>query len=257
MARVKKNGNLSGAIGNVVFVNDGGREFVRARPDRVKQTAQTKAAAGVFGMVSNREKMFRRQVLRMLGVPAPQYFAAKHRARIRKTVTNDNGTSAGTATGFGNPQALTGFSFNPKIEWESCTNFFPAFEMESTGEMKVHLPELKWKNQIIPPKNTGSAVLTLVALSADFNKEAVPVKELAKLELDVSGISAVPSQDWIFPVDAAGGWLLIIGCLKFAAPNQSSVIKDAFSAAYLWAGMLGELQAVCTQMNTRLSKLEG
>lgn len=146
MARVKKNGNLSGAIGNVVFVNDSGREFVRARPDRVKQTAQTKAAAGVFGLVSSREKTFRLQVLRMLGVPAPQYFAAKHRARIRKTVTGDTGGSAGTGTGFGNPQALVGFSFNPNMEWESCTNFFLTFEMESNGEMKVHLPELKWKN---------------------------------------------------------------------------------------------------------------
>lgn len=240
MARLKKNGNLSGAIRNVVFVNDGGREFVRARPDGVKQTAQTKAAAGIFGLVSIREKTFRLQLLRILGVPAPQYFAAKHRARIRKTVTGDTGGSAGNTTGFGNPQALAGFSFNPKMEWESCTNFFPAFEMESTGEMKVQLPELKWKNQIIPSKNSSSAVLTLAALSADLNKEAVPVKVLAKLELEISGSSPVPAQDWIFPVDAAEGWVLIIGCLKFAAPNQSSVMKEEFSAAYLWAGVQGE-----------------
>lgn len=83
-------------------------------------------------------------------------------------------------------------------------------------------------------------MLTLVALSADFNKEAVPVKELAKLELDISGTSAVPAQDWIFPVDAAEGWLLIIGCVKFGAPNQSSAMNEAFSAAYLWTGIPGE-----------------
>ncbi|UFK97399.1 hypothetical protein [Kaistella faecalis] len=247
MARVKKNGNLSGTIGNIVFVNDGERAFVRAKPDRVKQTTQTKAAAGVFGLVSSREKTFRLQVLRMLGVPAPQYFAAKQRARIRKTVTGDTGGSAGTGTGFGNPQALAGFSFNPEMEWESCTNFFLTFEMESNGEMKVHLPELKWKNQIIPVKNSSSAVLTLVAITADLNKEAVPIKEVAKLELEISGTSAVPAQDWIFPVDAAEGWLLIIGCLKFGAPNQSSVMKEAFSAAYLWTGML---------MSTHLSTFE-
>ena len=240
MARVKKNGNLSGAIGNIVFVNDGGREFVRAKPDRVKQTAQTKAAAGIFGLVSSREKTFRIQVLRILGVPALQYFAAKHRARIRKTVTAANGSSSGSSSGFGNPQALAGFSFNPKMEWESCTNLFPAFERESTGEMKVQLPELKWKNQIIPAKNSSSAVLTLVALNADLNKEAVPVKELAKLELAISGTSAVPAQDWIFQMDAAEGWVLIIGCLKFAAPHQSSAMNEAFSAAYLWTGIPGE-----------------
>lgn len=240
MARVKKNGNLSGAIGNIVFVNDGERAFARAKPDHVKQSAQTKVAAGVFGLVSSREKMFRLQILRILGIPALQYFAAKHRARIRKTVTPDTGSSSGTGAGFGNPQALAGFSFNPKMEWESCTNFFPTFEMESSGEMKVQLTELKWKNQITPPKNSSSAVLTLVAITADLNKEAFPVNVHSKLELEISGSSAVPAQDWIFPVDAAEGWLLIIGCLKFASPNHSSVMKDEFSAAYLWAGMHGE-----------------
>lgn len=240
MARLKKNGNLSGAIRNVVFVNDGGREFIRARPDRVKQTAQTKAAAGVFGLVSSREKTFRLKLLRMMGVPAAQYFAAKHRARIRKTVTDNQGSSSGNNTGFGNPQALAGFSFNPKMEWENCTNFFPTFEMESSGKMKVHLPELKWKRQIIPPKNSSSAVLTITALNADFNSNMVPIKELAKLEINISETSAVPAQEWIFPVDAAEGWLLIIGCLKFASPQQSAVMKEAFSAAYLWAGMAGE-----------------
>ncbi|MBU4537568.1 MAG: hypothetical protein L6264_06530 [Weeksellaceae bacterium] len=240
MARLKKNGNLSGAIGNVVFVNDGGREFVRARPDRVKQTAQTKAAAGIFGLVSSREKTFRLQVLRMLGVPAPQYFAARHRARIRKTVTGDNGITAGTGSGFGNPQAMVGFSFNPNMEWESCTNFFPTFEMVPNSGMKVQLPELKWKNQITPPKNCSSSTLKLLALTADFNTAAVPVKVQAKLELEISRSSAVPDQDWNFPVDPAEGWLLIIGCLKFASPNQSSVMKEEFSAAYLWAGMQGD-----------------
>ena len=89
MANLKKNGNLSGAIGNIVFVNDGKRTFARVKPDKVKQSPETKAAAGIFGLVSAREKMFRLQLLRILGIPPLQYFAARHRARIRKTIVGN------------------------------------------------------------------------------------------------------------------------------------------------------------------------
>lgn len=40
MANLKKNGNLSGAIGQIVFVNDGQRTFARLKPDTVKQTPE-------------------------------------------------------------------------------------------------------------------------------------------------------------------------------------------------------------------------
>lgn len=63
MARVKSNNNLSGAIGNIVFVNDGNRSYVRTQPDKIKQTERTKAAASVFGVVSEREKWLRRHLL--------------------------------------------------------------------------------------------------------------------------------------------------------------------------------------------------
>ncbi|WHF52385.1 hypothetical protein QGN23_03675 [Chryseobacterium gotjawalense] len=209
--------------------------FVRLKPDSVKQSPQTKAAARVFGLVSSREKMFRLQILRIMGIPALQYFAARHRARIRKTVSGDTGGSSGTTAGFGNPQALAGFSFNPKMEWESCTNFFPEVERVSNGEMKVHLPELKWKTQIIPPKNCSTAVLTFFAITADLNSPWVPLKVLSKIEMEISATAAVPATEWRIPTEPAEEWLLIVGCVKFAAPDQHSVPKEHFSAAYLWA----------------------
>ncbi len=155
MANIKKNGNLSGAIGNIVFVNDGDRVFMRAKPARVKQSARTKNSSKAFGLVSSREKIFRLRLLHEMGIPAMQYFAARHRARIRKTLTPDNGGTATTNPTFGNPQALTGFSFNPKTEWQTCTNFFPEFNMQPGNEMKIILPDLKWKDQIIPPKHSS------------------------------------------------------------------------------------------------------
>ncbi|MDQ0477623.1 hypothetical protein [Chryseobacterium sp. MDT2-18] len=236
MANLKKNGNLSGAIGNIVFVNDGDRIFVRLKPDSVKQSPQTKAAAGVFGLVSAREKTFRLKLLKELGIPALQYFAARHRARIRKTIIGNPAISPG----FGDPQGLTGFSFNPKAEWQSCTNFFPEVERVSNGEMKVHLPELKWKTQIIPPKNCRAAVLTLFAMTADLNSPSVPLKVLSKIEMEISATAAVSAREWRIPVEPPAGWLLIVGCVKFNTTHHATTVQQQFSATYLWAGLTEE-----------------
>lgn len=240
MANIKKNGNLSGAIGNIVFVNDGIRAFIRTKPDRIKQSPQTKAAAGVFGLISTREKLFRLQIFRTLGIPAIQYFAARHRARIQKTVTAEKGSSSPVNAVFGNPKAMEGFSFNPKMDWDSCTNFFPAFEVGNNGEIKIHLPELRWKKEIKPPKDSNSALLTLVTLSADLNVSAVHVNVHSKVEMEITAASAVPKQEWVVPVNAKDGWLLIIGCVQFISSNPHAGIRDQFSATYLWAGQHGE-----------------
>ena len=73
MAKLKKNGNLSGAIGNIVFVNSNDRTFVRAKAGRVKQTPKTKAAAGIFGLVSTREKYLRMELWNILDIPPIHY----------------------------------------------------------------------------------------------------------------------------------------------------------------------------------------
>ncbi|MDN5578480.1 MAG: hypothetical protein L0G11_03900 [Chryseobacterium sp.] len=235
MANLKKNGNLSGAIGNIVFVNDGKRTFARVKPDKVKQTPETKAAARIFGLVSAREKMFRLQLLRILGIRPLQYFAARHRARIRKTIVGNPATNSENTPQFGDPQGLAGFSFNPKMEWQSCTNFFPEVESTSTTEIKVHLPEIKWKTQIIPPKNCNSAVVTLFVISAYLNSIYTPVRVLSSIEMKISATDSFPAQEWVIPTDSAEGWLLMVSCVKFASKNQPLIAMEEFSAAYLWA----------------------
>ncbi|MBD8018884.1 hypothetical protein [Kaistella pullorum] len=238
MANIKKNGNLSGAIGNIVFVNDGDRVFARAITNRVKQSQRTKDSSRTFGLVSNREKIFRLRLLHEMGIPALQYFAARHRARIRKTLTaQSSGTSTDNPT-FSNPQALAGFSFNPKTEWQSCTNFFPEFVIQSVSEMKVILPEIKWKEQIMPPKNSTSGRLTLLALTVDLNSTSVPLNIMSRLELDISEGSSAPGQEWTFPAGLSAGWLLIAACLKFKSKNELDATQQ-FAATYLWAGLTG------------------
>lgn len=238
MANLKKNGNLSGAVGNIVFVNDGERVYVRTKPASVKQSPRTKASSKAFGLVSTREKLFRLKLLQEMGIRALQYFAARHRAVIRKTLIAENGNGSETAQAFAHPQALAGFSFNPKSEWLYRTNFYPSFEMQPENQMKIALPELKWKDQILPPKYSSSAVLSLLAVTADLNSASVPLHVASRLEIEISGSSASPAQEWIFPVDPAGDWLLIVGCIRFNG-QKTAIRAEEFSAAYLWTGLVG------------------
>ena len=240
MANIKKNGKLSGTMGDIVFVNDGDRAFTRTKPESVKQSPATKASAKVFGMVSQREKWFRLRLLKELDMPALQYFAARHRSRITKTVTGNSSSNSGNKTSFGNPQALAGFCFNPKLEWQRCTNFFPVFEILPDNEMTVQLPQLQWKKQIIPPKNCSSATLTLLAITADLNTISCPLKVQSKLVLQISALSALPDQEWNFPVTASEGWIAIAASLKFNTTNHAAKMHEQYAATYLWAGLPNE-----------------
>lgn len=237
MAIIKKNGNLCGAIGNIVFVNDGDRVFARMKPDSIKQSARTKAAASVFGLVSTREKLLRLNIFKALSIPAIQYFAARHRARIQKTITKQVTEDSANMPEFGDPQALVGFNFNPKLDWQNCTNFFPEYSLTPGSGMKVSLPQLAWGKQVTPPKNAASCTLTLVTLHADLNSRDVPVTQIARFDVEINASSASPAQDWIFPLEETGDWLLIIGCLKFSTHKTGAGIQPQFAATYLWAGL--------------------
>ncbi|AZI22835.1 hypothetical protein EIH07_07195 [Chryseobacterium taklimakanense] len=59
----------------------------------------------------------------------PHYniFAARHRARLRRTVAIDADSMILRKANFGIPEALAGFDFNPKLEWSKCINFYPGF----------------------------------------------------------------------------------------------------------------------------------
>lgn len=233
MARIEKNGSLSGAIGNVVFVKDGDRTYARSKPVGIKQTTQTKAAAKTFGQVSHREKVLRQHLLAALGFPSLQYFAARHRARLRRTVGTAKANADSSVPFFGQPEALPGFDFNPKLPWSQATNFFPNLTEDPAGSLVVELAELAWGTQIIPAKGATAARLSLYAMAVDFNRKEPEMAELGKLTVEVARGSPAAVQRWTFPAAAAGHWLLVVGALSFE--TKQKIPAEAWAGTYLWA----------------------
>lgn len=185
MARLKKNGNLSGAIGNIVFVNDGDRSYVRGRANKVNQTVNTQASSSEFGSVSTKEKQLRLIMKEQLGLITPQYFSSRNAARLRKTVTQNKGDNKNSITEFQDPTALVGFDFNSKMQWERCTNFFPAIGTDEDNRLTVAIPAITWGREIKPPKSADLATINLHAITTDLNQDDVSVELLSSLSLAI------------------------------------------------------------------------
>lgn len=234
MAILKKNGAISGAIGSIIFSESGDKTVLRSKPDGIRQSDRTKSAAKVFGVVSEREKIFRNTMLHKLGIPAMQHFAARHRARIHKTVVHDEGSLLEGKPRFGSPEALAGFDFNPKLPWSSCTNFFPVIHRTAGCGLVVELPELRWREHVKPPRKATGAVLTLTALAADFNQNNIHTETLGTVTHDFSKKHVYEPQEWQLEGLGEGGWLVVACALRFEGGDLEKTGR--FAGTYLWAG---------------------
>lgn len=238
MARLKKNGNLSGAIGNIVFVNDGDRAYVRAKGNSPKQSQNTKTEAEIFGWVGQKEKLYRDILKDKLGLISYQYQAVKHKTRLRKTVVKETTPSGTTIYRFQNPEALVGFDFNPKMEWERSTNFYPVYQLDTTGTMMIDIPAMMWGEQVKPPKKASVARITLYALATDLNLPRVDVEILSSLSQVLGEKEKLPAQQWSFNIPQDTSWLLIIGVIDFESRGLPLDQTEKSVATYLWARSL-------------------
>jgi len=240
MARLKKNGNLSGAIGNIVFVNDGDRSYVRAKPGTIKQTKNTKAAASIFGWVSAQEKQFRIILQDKIGLVPQQYFSARHAARLKKTVVPEESGSANPRARFQEPTALVGFDFNQKQEWERCSNFFPDFEIDKGNILTSKIVSLTWGQEVKVPKYANFATLNLHAISTDLNQRNVSVEVLSSLSVTIKEKETIPSQEWSFSIPEKTKWLLIISTIHFESTSKPLEKSERTTGTYLWAKKIAD-----------------
>ena len=232
MANTNGKNNLSGAIGNIVFVNDGKRSYVRSRPAKVKQTEATRAESAVFGMVSEREKWLRFQILSDLNCPSVQYFAARHRARLRKLIVMPEEKNTAEKPYFGNPETLAGFDFNPKMEWTTCTNFCIGTKSDNENTT-ISIPELRWGREIKAVAGAKESSLDICIFSVNLNAEQPNFSTLEKISAKISANQPLKAQSLSLPHSENGNWRLVAACLKYDRPQKKP--NENFAACYLWA----------------------
>ncbi|OYX28815.1 MAG: hypothetical protein B7Z06_00630 [Flavobacteriales bacterium 32-35-8] len=212
MAKPLNNGSLSGAIGNIVFVNKGNHTYARSKPANVKQTASTKAAASTFGWVSQQDKKFRFALAQAYTVITDSYYAARHRASMAKAL---NATPTTASLTVNMPQALEGFEFNSHVPWGKTCHFYIDFTQGNNNTVECLIPALTLGQNIKPPKAVRSAKLQLHAFMVDPNKPNIDLMTISSHELSLQPLKTVPEALWSFNVPSETGWLVVLGTVTF------------------------------------------
>ncbi|WP_417431535.1 hypothetical protein [Halpernia sp.] len=240
MARILKNGQLSGVVSNLVFVQKGTTQYIRSKPAKVKQNAKTKAAASVFGWISAKDKLYRQLLLEKFPLIKDNRYAARHRARMGKTlVTPSLSLPKSNPSVFQNPEALMGFDFNNDFLWTKATQFYPEFSNNS-DEVQCKIPLIQWGKQIKAPKNTIEAQLTFEAFSINPNAETMEIVSLSTWTVHLSFGQNQDATDWNFAVPDSATWVLILGKVSFGGGTSVLSLNQKNAATYLWAKNFGE-----------------
>ncbi|MNX96675.1 hypothetical protein D3C86_1290030 [compost metagenome] len=182
-----------------------------------------------------KEKLFRDLLKDKIGLVAHQYQAVKHKTRLLKTISSEVTESGTVLLRFQNPEAMIGFDFNPKVEWERYTNFYPKYKIDADQTMSVGLPALSWGDQVRAPKNATSAQLNFYALSTDLNGKVVDVEILSSVSQVIKEKEIVPTQDWYFNIPQNTKWLFIIATLDFESTKRQLEKTEKNVGTYLWA----------------------
>lgn len=241
MGRIAKNGFISGSVSNLVFVNRDGVNIVRSKPGVVKQSENTKRAASVFGYVSRRDASYRRALMYSCKLISDKGYAFRHRAAFYRMAVRERTETGETVSLLdGNPKLMETFNFNRNLEWQKCCRFFPEVLLDQeTATVTVELPELRWKNEVMPPARTHTAEvrLILVAVQPDVLNSAVKLIGEWKQQATVSSPSAATL---LKAKEVPGDHLLfLIGEIRFTpfgSPGASPL--SMISSAYLWGGKI-------------------
>lgn len=236
MAKISKNGNLSGTIGKLVFVNSGDYHYVRSKPAKVKQSQKSKAAAALFGWMSGQDKIYREAIKYAFSITTDRYYSARHRARIMKSVLNSKESPTNTPSlTLGTPETLIGFDFNAALPWQTIFRSYPQFTINKEGVVECKLPTLHWGEHIKPPKGAVSASLKLQAFTTDPDQKIVEINLVASHTLSLNPSDTIPEALWVFNAPNQNAWLIVLGTLSFGYTANIQVPPLNESAAYLWA----------------------
>lgn len=240
MARILKNGNLSGAVGNLVFVNTETQNYVRTKPSHLKQSQKTKAAAAAFGVASAKDKLYRHALLEQFALLTDRMYAARHRARMAKALrqpAEENSENGNLHLGL--PESLTGFDFNSQFPWEKITHFYPIFKQLNTHQLQCMLPPLQLGKEIRLPQGIKSAELRLDAFTVNPMLDTVQVNVLSTYSIEVSRVETSLPALWTVDIPESPAWLIVLGTIIFQSNTPQMTGSSQGNSTYLFAKSTG------------------
>ena len=240
MGKINPKGQLSGSVGRLVFVNLGNTTVVRSKPNRIKQTIATEKSANCFGKISNLDKLYRQNLLRLLPIVADKKYAYRHRTHFNRMADRDTDPNTpNTSIQWSLPQMMTGFEFNQEAEWRSVCRFFPSYSLDTDLRLSIGMQELIFKRDFRPVEKSDSITLSFYVLAVDIQQDHHPSVEIcADFTMDISPLTNLPETVWTTDPLPANKLLFVIGLCKmdFEEPDKNNR-KEATASCYLWADL--------------------
>lgn len=195
MAKINKNGRLSGKKGHEVYRDVNGESIVQSMPRVVKQTTNTRIAAHEFGISSNATKIIR-QIGSLLFEYMDPYVSGRLNAVMQKCVSQLPEAAGHKNLNQIDPSPFIGFQFNPDAPFEKTLHVFPRCSIQPDGTVEITIDAITPKQNIpflqrdINPD--PGAFLRVALVSIDYAQEAYQILAQEEIMLVKSKMEQPP-----------------------------------------------------------------
>ena len=199
---------FTGRVGNLIFYNLNGNNYVRTMPDRVKQTKATKARAGVFGHASTLGSVIRRQMVSIIAEPRDNKMQTRLITCLYQWLLQSGNESDSRANQAG---SLEGFQFieqkhSVKGRWKVGLHI----PMPAAGLVQIKIPAFVPTEVITAPTNTASVICRIVTSVTDVDGGYAMGSDSTELVFEYNA-KPVAAQTISFKLSAPKGSLVLTG----------------------------------------------
>lgn len=160
---------FTGRVGNLIFYNMYGKQYVRTVPDRVKQTKATKASAGVFGLASTMGFVIRSQMASIIAQPKDNNMQTRLVTFLYQWLLNlkDHKDYSKAVQA----KSLVGFQFieqNHSVSdrWKIGLNI----TIPASGQIEIKIPAFVPTEAIKAPTDTASVICRIATSVSDVEQ---------------------------------------------------------------------------------------
>lgn len=238
MAQLDRNKSINGAIGNVVFKTIGGKQILQSKPDSIRHTERTKAAASEFRQCSKWGTRLRKSLVSFLAKEEGGYMHSRLNGQLYAAIQQNNSLPKGERNPLNSDMAsLAGFEFNTYSPF--AEHFLPEIEVTLNNQRQVEItvPEFQPATAIKFAKGTKQAELLLYVLATDFESGS-GFRDAYTVVPVPNNYQAVPETNWTSPPMEEGKLILV--CAKLLLYNTNRFTEKHYinSKAFSPAGVL-------------------
>jgi hypothetical protein len=178
---LQRNSNLfSGITGNVVFFNYNGKQGIRVRPVRVKQTPAMKKNAKEFGRAATLSSHIRSGLKDFVPDPKEKKLRYGLDHCLKKWMAGQS-AAPGQATGF---TSLNGFELNTQSLLKDQMRVLPSVEWVAANDISITLPALTPTTDIVAPRGTTSIQFRFRAIRCNTGRD-IDLDDMAETTIDL------------------------------------------------------------------------